>query len=82
MHVTVQQLRTQTKKILTAVSHGEKVIVTCHGTEKAQIIPFASKNEERVDYDNVFGMWKDNEKIVDVNKFIRQQRQGLSHTWN
>lgn len=74
MQVTIRQLRAETKAILRAIEHGKSVIITSHGEAKAKLTPIKKHISKPDIYEEVFGMWKSNDKTKDVNQFIKSQR--------
>jgi prevent-host-death family protein len=75
MKATAKDLRFNSKKLLDTVNRGEEIIITFRGRPCAKLIPYAEKNEETIK-NRLFGMWKDNEKVQDVDKFVQGRRKG------
>jgi prevent-host-death family protein len=77
MNATAKDLRFHVKELLDAVSRGEEVIITFRGKPKAKLIPFNSpdKTEHKIK-SNLFGIWKDNDAVKNVEKYMRDIRKG------
>ncbi len=76
MKASAKELRFHTREILEAVSRGEEVIITYRGKPRARIIPYDRVADENMKQDELFGIWKDNEKIEDVPRYVRDLRKG------
>ena len=72
MKATAKDLRFHTKEILDTVSRGEEVIITFRGKPQANI---DHTKQEKVT-SSLFGIWKDNENIVNVEDYVRNIRKG------
>lgn len=75
MTVTTKELRIQPGKILNQVSRGEEVTITYRGKPLAKIVPIAKKVSNSSS-DDLFGLWKDNEDVVDPDEYVRKKRKG------
>lgn len=75
MKTTAKDLRFFSKEILDTVSRGEEVIITYRGKPCAKVIPYQGTPGDAYK-DELFGMWKDNETVEDVNSYVRKLRQG------
>ncbi|MGH8773245.1 MAG: type II toxin-antitoxin system Phd/YefM family antitoxin, partial [Burkholderiales bacterium] len=68
------------KAILEAVGRGEEVVVTHRGKARAKIVPAASSETARTTGQKrksaLFGIWKDNKAVRDVNAYIDRLRRG------
>jgi prevent-host-death family protein len=76
MEITAKELRTETKRILETVARGEEVVVTYRGKPKAKLI--GAQPEPRVDRAGrspLFGMWRDQPEVRDVNGYVDQLRK-------
>jgi len=74
---TAKSLRLDTKNILDAVERGEEVIVSKRGRPCARIVPVEKKTAKRDMQDSgLFGIWKENKAVQDVNAFIDSLRSG------
>lgn len=76
MKATAKDLRFHSRRILEAVERGEEVIITYRGKPKARILPIDTNPESGNEKNNLFGIWKDNDKSIDVDNYIRNLRQG------
>ncbi len=75
MKATAKDLRFHSKELIDTVSRGEEVIITYRGKPAAKMIPV--KNDVKNKKNNeLFGIWKDNNKIKDVSQYIRKIRKG------
>ena len=75
MKATAKDLRFHSKELIDTVSRGEEVIITYRGKPAAKMIPL--KNDVKNKKNNeLFGIWKDNNKIKDVSQYIRKIRKG------
>jgi prevent-host-death family protein len=75
MKATAKDLRFHSKELLDSVNRGEEVIITFRGKPCAKLIPYREKNEVRTK-NELFGIWKDNDKIEDVVEYVRGLRKG------
>ena len=75
MEATAKDLRFNSKELINAVSRGEEVVITFRGKPCAKLIPY--NNEKGCEpKSDLFGIWKDNDKVGDVNEYIRSCRKG------
>jgi prevent-host-death family protein len=75
MKTTAKDLRFFSKELLETVSRGEEVIITYRGKPCAKLVPYQDVKDRSLEH-ALFGMWKDNELVDDVNGFVRSSRQG------
>ena len=78
MNASVRELRASTKSLLSAVGRGDTVIITYRGEPCARLSPL---EETRVGKgksgdDAIFGMWKNNKAVADVEAYVRKVRKG------
>ena len=73
MESTAKKLRFNTKELLDTVSRGEEVTITFRGKPCAKLVPVESKRNKE---NNLFGIWKDNKNIRNVEKHVREIRKG------
>ena len=77
MQATAKDLRFHSKELLESVERGEEVTITYRGKPHAKLIPIRKKktifDEEE---SQLFGIWKDNDSISNVNDYIRNLRKG------
>jgi prevent-host-death family protein len=76
MVATAKDLRFHSRAILHAVSRGEEVIITFRGRPRAKIVPLEITREKPEAPPRLFGIWKDNPKVADVERFVREARRG------
>ncbi|MBA7649505.1 hypothetical protein ES703_57302 [subsurface metagenome] len=78
MEASVKELRSSTKRILSAVRRGDTVIITYRGKPFAKISPIEDSKlqESEQTNDSLFGMWKDNAAVGDVDDYINKVRKG------
>ena len=75
MKATAKDLRFHSRELLNTVSRGEEVIITFRGKPCAKLIPYRDKREV-IPENELFGIWKDNDMIQDVNEYVRGLRRG------
>ena len=75
MKATAKDLRFHSKELLDTVSRGEEVVITFRGKPCAKLIPYEEKKEE-IEKNELFGIWKDNDMVQDVDEYIRGLRKG------
>lgn len=75
MKATAKDLRLNSGKLLDAVNRGEEVIITFRGKPCARLISCQDTREEAAK-NELFGIWKDNDKVQDVEQYIRDLRKG------
>ncbi len=76
MQATAKDLRFYTKELLATVDRGEEVIITFRGKPCAKLIPIKEEETNPIQPNGLFGMWKDNTEVEDVDKYIRTIRKG------
>jgi prevent-host-death family protein len=75
MKATAKDLRFNSKGLLDAVNRGEEVVITFRGKPCAKLIPYTEKNNGTVK-NQLFGIWKDNTMVQDVDKYVSELRKG------
>jgi len=75
MKATAKDLRFHSKELLDTVNRGEEVVITFRGKPCAKLIPYREKREE-IAKNELFGIWEDNDKIQDVEEYVRELRKG------
>ena len=75
MKATAKDLRFHSKELLDTVSRGEEVIITFRGRPCAKLVPYRDKKKVSAG-NELFGIWKDNDRIQDVNEYVRGLRKG------
>ncbi len=77
MKATARDLRFHAKELLDTVSRGEEVIITLRGKPHAKLIPIDRTDKNYKHTDNpLFGIWKDNKTVKNVDSYIRNLRKG------
>ncbi len=75
MKATAKDLRFHSKELLDSVKRGEEVVITFRGKPCAKLIPYKEKKDEAIK-NELFGIWKDNDLIQDVEEYVRDLRKG------
>ena len=76
MEATAKELRFNSKKLLDSVARGEDVVITYRGKPCAKLVPFESNEKSKSNYrSELFGLWKDNSDVDDVEKYVRSLRK-------
>ena len=75
MKATAKDLRFHSKELINTVNRGEEVVITFRGKPCAKLIPYREENEEDTNTE-LFGIWKDNKMIQDVDEYVRGLRKG------
>jgi prevent-host-death family protein len=76
MKATAKDLRFHSKEILETVSRGEEVIITVRGKPQAKLVPYDSGNKGEKKQTALFGIWHDNDKVSNVEQYVRSIRKG------
>ncbi len=78
MKATAKDLRFHAKELIDSVVRGEEVVITFRGKPCAKLVPYPDAETETatVETNEVFGMWKDNEAVTDVEEYVRKRRKG------
>jgi prevent-host-death family protein len=75
MKATAKDLRFHSKELLNTVNRGEEVVITFRGTPCAKLVPYGeTKDQNRKS--ELFGIWKDNNIVQNVNEYVRDLRKG------
>ena len=75
MKATAKDLRFHSKELLDTVSRGEEVIITFRGKPCAKLIPYG-ETKGKIKGNELFGIWKDNSIVQDVDEYVRKLRKG------
>ncbi|MBW1893861.1 MAG: type II toxin-antitoxin system prevent-host-death family antitoxin [Deltaproteobacteria bacterium] len=75
MKATAKDLRFHSKELLNTVNRGEEVVITFRGKPCAKLIHYREKKGNTVK-NELFGIWKDNDIVKDIDKYIRKLRKG------
>lgn len=76
MKATAKDLRFNAKAVLETVGRGEEVIITFRGKPCAKIIPYEERSGKKSGEHELFGIWKDNDDVGDVDAYVRGLRRG------
>ena len=79
MKASAKDLRYKTKEIIAALERGEEVLLTYRGEEKAKIISVSKKSyksRDRTEGSPLFGIWRGNEKVANVDAYLDKVRGG------
>ena len=74
MKATAKDLRFHAKDLLDTVSRGEEVVITFRGKACAKLVPYEETSSP--DRNELFGIWKDNDAVKDVDGYVRALRKG------
>ena len=75
MKATAKDLRFHSKELLDTINRGEEVVITFRGKPCAKLIPY-KENKEETTKDVLFGIWKDNDIVHNVDEYVRGLRKG------
>ena len=75
MKATAKDLRFNSKGLLDTVNRGEEIVITFRGKPCAKLVPYSEKNNGNEE-NQLFGIWKDNDMVKDVNEHVRGLRKG------
>jgi prevent-host-death family protein len=75
MKATAKDLRFHSKELLDTVNRGEEVVITFRGKPRAKLVPYTEEMEKDIN-NELFGIWKDNDAIQDVDEYVRALRKG------
>ena len=75
MKATAKDLRFHSKELLDTVSRGEEVVITFRGKPCAKLIPYRDRRKASAE-NELFGIWKDNDRIQNVDEYVRGLRKG------
>ena len=77
MKATAKDLRFHSKELLETVNRGEEVVITYRGRPCAKLVPLEKKRKEKkVKENKLFGIWKDNKDVKNVEKYVSGLRKG------
>lgn len=77
MKATAKDLRFHSKELLDTVNRGEEVVITYRGKPCAKLVPYEHTDINKSKLKNeFFGIWKDNNEVNDINKYVRKIRKG------
>ena len=75
MKATAKDLRFNSKGLLDTVNRGEEVVITFRGKPCAKLIPYEGENGQDTT-NELFGIWKDNDMVQNVDEYVRGLRKG------
>lgn len=75
MKATAKDLRFNSKELLDTVNRGEEVVITFRGKPCAKLIPYDEENGQNT-ANELFGIWKDNNMVQNVDAYVRGLRKG------
>ncbi|CAB1057392.1 Prevent host death protein, Phd antitoxin [Olavius sp. associated proteobacterium Delta 1] len=75
MKATAKDLRFHSKELLDTVKRGEEVVITFRGKPCAKLVPYSEKKAEAAK-NELFGIWQDNDKVQDIDEYVRKLRKG------
>jgi prevent-host-death family protein len=76
MRATAKDLRFYSKELIDTVLKGEEITITYRGKPIAKLVPLEKTKTVKGIKGELFGMWKDNNKVKDVQKYITSLRKG------
>ncbi len=75
MEATAKDLRFHSTELLNTVKRGEEVTITFRGKPCAKLVPIKD-NEELIEKNELFGIWKNNKETEKVDSYVRNLRKG------
>jgi prevent-host-death family protein len=75
MKATAKDLRFRSKELLNTVNRGEEVVITFRGKPCAKLVSYGETKDLNRESE-LFGIWKDNNIIQNVNEYVRDLRKG------
>jgi len=78
MKATAKDLRFHSKELLDSVLRGEEIIITYRGKPTAKLIPINSDeiDNNSIQNNELFNIWKERKDLVNVNEYVRNVRKG------
>jgi len=76
MKASAKDLRFHSKELLETVNRGEEVVITYRGKPCAKLVPIKAIEPNSADKNELFGIWKDDEKTDNVENYVRNLRKG------
>ncbi|MFO7706804.1 MAG: type II toxin-antitoxin system prevent-host-death family antitoxin [Desulfobacterales bacterium] len=76
MRASAKEMRIKSREILEAVARGEEVVITYRGKARAKIIRYKKNLGLRNETHSLFGIWEDNTRVGDVERYVRDLRRG------
>ncbi len=75
MKATAKDLRFHSKDLINSVNRGEEVVITFRGKPCAKLVSY-QEQKNKAEGNELFGIWKDNDTIQNVDKYVRNLRKG------
>ena len=75
MKATAKDLRFHSKDLIDSVNRGEEVVITFRGKPCAKLVPY-QEQMKKTGKNELFGIWKDNDAIRNVDEYVRNLREG------
>jgi prevent-host-death family protein len=75
MKATAKDLRFHSKELIDSVNRGEEIVITFRGKPCAKLVPYENLKNKK-EKNKLFGMWKDNGMVENVNEHVRNLRKG------
>lgn len=75
MKATAKDLRFNSKGLIDSVNRGEEVIITFRGKPCAKLVPY-QEIKRQTEKNELFGIWQDNDRIQNVDEYVRNLRKG------
>lgn len=75
MKATAKDLRFRSKELIDSVNRGEEVVITFRGKPCAKLVPY-QETKKQTGKNALFGIWKDNDLVQDVDEHVRNLRKG------
>lgn len=78
MKATAKDLRFHSKDLIDSVNRGEEVVITFRGKPCAKLVPYQEQKNDTWK-NELFGIWKDNNAIGNVDEYVGNLRKGRIH---
>jgi len=75
MKATAKDLRFHSKNLIDSVIRGEHVVITFRGKPCAKLVPY-KEQKKKSGKNELFGIWRDNNAIQNVDEYVRDLRKG------
>ena len=75
MKATAKDLRFHSKNLIDSVNRGEEIVITFRGKPCAKLVPY-QEQKNKTGKNELFGIWKDNDAIQNVDEYVRNIRKG------
>jgi antitoxin (DNA-binding transcriptional repressor) of toxin-antitoxin stability system len=74
MKTTAKDLRFNSKRLLDTVARGEEVVINFRRKPCTKLIPYR-ENDKALVTNELFGIWKDNEAVQDIDGYVEKLRK-------